>query len=1022
MSTPVTFNGVSYTIPALADASWAANVSNYLIAIASGCLQKTGGTFTLTAEVNFGATYGIKTAYLKSQTTNIAAAGWARIAKTDTLVWRNNANDGDLPLGIDSSNRLTFNSAIITALALGAANTVLRMNAGGTATEYAKLTTSNLDAAAGIVDTQLATISTASKVSNSATTAASANTASAIVARDGSGNFTAGTITAALVGNASTATTVTTNANLTGPVTSVGNATAIADGALALAKLAVTTAGFIPVGAVSTGIPTYVAVSGDATLASTGALTLAVVGPAKGGTGVANNAACTTTRSGNFAKTETLTNTTTVTYPTTGTLSTLAGAEVITLKDHDGGTASNTSRLTVPKDTLANITALTRKQATILYDTTSNKLMVDDGSNLNGVGSGAGELNCIANPSDAGNWTRTGTTGAAGNVPATTTTAGDLPLSTPIATAIKLLSATSTGAEDTAYVSYAFTTPASLGAKLKVEFYMRPGSNFIASEWTVSIYQSTTRQALSTDSSAITYLPNASGKFTTTFDAVASTAYTLRFARTVNAGTNAAQLNLANVIVGPGIQPQGAAVGPWIAFTPVFTASGGGTVAIGTGGTPYSQGYYRRNGTNMDMQVSWRFGTSSATFGTSGDYHITTPGGLTIDGSAIASTGSGVAGAVGTGYLYDNSAADFFPLTPAYAASAGWIIFGVVNSLSGANLGTTTPVTLAIDDQFTFTASVPISEWAGSGTVNLAQNDVEYASNSSTSTTTGDTTSFAYGPAGSAIQSITVALNRRVRFRSPIQATDAVEVEMSADGVRWVPVGGVITTSANTGVASLDYDGTDETGIGLRSSTDVAAATDIDVRFGTKRLTGTTWASVAALFWRVKKSSGGQAVGFGLVNPGVSAGLVSANGLAGKTNGVAVGAGYVGQVRSQASGGAAAWTSTQYTDGGNTGLTLQAGVWMVKADITHTVASDSLITQYIYGVLATTSGNSGPTDATGYIQFQPASHTPTGNQNFVSPWMIVNISADTVYYPKMRITGTRSSGTVTSNISAVRIA
>ena len=53
----------------------------------------------------------------------------------------------------------------------------------------------DISASAGIVDTKLATISTASKVSNSATTAASANTASAIVARDASGDFTAGTVT-----------------------------------------------------------------------------------------------------------------------------------------------------------------------------------------------------------------------------------------------------------------------------------------------------------------------------------------------------------------------------------------------------------------------------------------------------------------------------------------------------------------------------------------------------------------------------------------------------------------------------------------------------------------------------------------------------------------------------------------------------------------------------------------------------------------------------------------------------------
>jgi hypothetical protein len=47
---------------------------------------------------------------------------------------------------------------------------------------------------AGILDTKLATISTAGKVANSATTATAANTASAIVARDGSGNFAAGRV------------------------------------------------------------------------------------------------------------------------------------------------------------------------------------------------------------------------------------------------------------------------------------------------------------------------------------------------------------------------------------------------------------------------------------------------------------------------------------------------------------------------------------------------------------------------------------------------------------------------------------------------------------------------------------------------------------------------------------------------------------------------------------------------------------------------------------------------------------
>lgn len=54
----------------------------------------------------------------------------------------------------------------------------------------------DINASAAIADSKLATISTAGKVSNSATTATNANTASAIVARDASGNFSAGTITA----------------------------------------------------------------------------------------------------------------------------------------------------------------------------------------------------------------------------------------------------------------------------------------------------------------------------------------------------------------------------------------------------------------------------------------------------------------------------------------------------------------------------------------------------------------------------------------------------------------------------------------------------------------------------------------------------------------------------------------------------------------------------------------------------------------------------------------------------------
>lgn len=105
-----------------------------------------------------------------------------------------------------------------TALFFTSSNVTTNANLTGDVTSVGNATAiaagvivnADINASAAIDDTKLATIATALKVSNSATTAASANTASAIVARDASGDFTAGTVTAALTGNASTATALAT--------------------------------------------------------------------------------------------------------------------------------------------------------------------------------------------------------------------------------------------------------------------------------------------------------------------------------------------------------------------------------------------------------------------------------------------------------------------------------------------------------------------------------------------------------------------------------------------------------------------------------------------------------------------------------------------------------------------------------------------------------------------------------------------------------------------------------------------
>lgn len=91
-------------------------------------------------------------------------------------------------------------SAAIAYSKLALSNSIVNGDINSAAAiAYSKLnlanSVTNADLAGSIADTKLLTISTAGKVSNSATTATDANTASAIVARDASGNFSCGTIT-----------------------------------------------------------------------------------------------------------------------------------------------------------------------------------------------------------------------------------------------------------------------------------------------------------------------------------------------------------------------------------------------------------------------------------------------------------------------------------------------------------------------------------------------------------------------------------------------------------------------------------------------------------------------------------------------------------------------------------------------------------------------------------------------------------------------------------------------------------
>lgn len=114
MSIPLTINGTDYDYPEQGDVSWGPDATDWAVAVTNGMLQKAGGTFQLLAEVDFGTSYGLKSLYYKSRTSNPASAGQIRLARTDVISFRNQANAANLDLGVNSSNELTFDGVVVS--------------------------------------------------------------------------------------------------------------------------------------------------------------------------------------------------------------------------------------------------------------------------------------------------------------------------------------------------------------------------------------------------------------------------------------------------------------------------------------------------------------------------------------------------------------------------------------------------------------------------------------------------------------------------------------------------------------------------------------------------------------------------------------------------------------------------------------------------------------------------------------------------------------------------------------------
>ncbi|HEY9664438.1 MAG TPA: phage tail protein [Allocoleopsis sp.] len=629
-----------------------------------------------------------------------------------------------------------------------------------------------------------------------------------------------------------------------------------------------------------------------------------------------------------------------------GTVAGLTETQIFTNKDYDGGTAANSRRITLPKDTYANLLLLTRKEGTIWYATDLDTVFYDDGSSLLPVGSnsGSGELNCIENPSAA-----TAITGWLGSATRDTSNSPLIPV---VDTGISIANTATTEAPTSGGYYTITTLPTGIRSRrLKVEFfYTTPATDV----YCVSVYRLTTKLSLTADVSGVTTLPaNSTGKFYAEFDATSSSdPYIVSITRT--SGSTGACV-ITNVIVGPGLQVQGPAVGKEqdiaLTFTN-FTASSYSAKMV-----PIGPLMYLRVGITV----------SSVT----GQMIVNLPVGYTIPSNANM-YGSAKATDTGTGYHVG---------IPTRAGTSS-IRF---DSDDGAlEFSPSIPMTWASGDTLDFTVLLPITEWSNFGNVSLLQQNTQSPIKAGTImpfagatvptgwlecdgssysqtiypdlyATLGSTWATCTNPLTGSAYSAPTAGNFRVPdlrgtfLRGVGTFSDGIGTDTSLAGYQadqmqghYHAGGGASTTSNQVG-STVGYIQRDNSGVGNPSS--LVAAPITDGTNGTPRTGKETRPRNVGVKYIIKAwNESFNLAGFAEATA-TQMGLVQGGRLPGAAGGAAIEQYKVGEKVTWTTPPAASTSvGTSYADWTNASISLTGGVWLVIANVqcnVNTAASTS---------------------------------------------------------------------------------